>query len=54
MVGWEDSNKDRSLSQTNTVHSLLSCGKKRVPVMQLLQFDKSNRPAFYGVWPRKR
>ena len=21
---------------------------------QLLQFDKSHRPAFYGVWPAKR
>lgn len=21
---------------------------------QLLQFDKSHRPAFYGIWPKKR
>lgn len=21
---------------------------------QLLQFDKSHRPAFYGTWPKKR
>ncbi|KAL8517883.1 hypothetical protein ACS0TY_009265 [Phlomoides rotata] len=53
VVGWEDSNNDKSFSQTNTVNSPVPCGKKRVPVNQLLQFDKSNRPAFYGVWPRK-
>ncbi|XP_042012775.1 chromatin assembly factor 1 subunit FAS1-like isoform X2 [Salvia splendens] len=31
---------------------LSPCSKKRIPV-KLLQFDKSNRPAFYGVWPSK-
>ncbi|KAG6402349.1 hypothetical protein SASPL_139227 [Salvia splendens] len=31
---------------------LRPCSKKRIPV-KLLQFDTSNRPAFYGVWPIK-
>lgn len=28
--------------------------KKCVRRKQLLQFDKSHRPAFYGIWPTKR
>lgn len=27
---------------------------KRKRRWQLLQFAKSHRPAFYGIWPRKR
>lgn len=53
-VGWIDSNVDRRLSQTYTDDSPLSCGKKGIRVKKLLQFDKSHRPAFYGVWPKKR
>lgn len=28
--------------------------RKHVRRKQLLQFDKSYRPAFYGIWPKKR
>lgn len=28
--------------------------KKFIRGKQLLQFDKSHRPAFYGIWPKKR
>lgn len=28
--------------------------RKCVRRKQLLQFDKSHRPAFYGIWPAKR
>lgn len=28
--------------------------KKLTRAKQLLQFDKSFRPAFYGIWPKKR
>ncbi|KAL8051925.1 hypothetical protein ABFX02_06G179500 [Erythranthe guttata] len=41
-------------SQTNNVNSPLPCDDKtRIRVKKLLQFDKSHRPAFYGVWPKK-
>ncbi|KAK7374402.1 hypothetical protein VNO80_07832 [Phaseolus coccineus] len=33
--------------------SSLHDGKKYRPARQLYQFDKSHRPAFYGVWPTK-
>lgn len=51
--GWIDSNVDGRLSQINIDRPLPNC-QKLIRSMQLLQFDKSNRPAFYGVWARKR
>ncbi|XP_039034814.1 chromatin assembly factor 1 subunit FAS1-like [Hibiscus syriacus] len=32
-----------------SVHDVKKCCVRK----QLLQFDKSNRPAFYGIWPKK-
>lgn len=37
----------------NADNSLLE-SKKCYHGKQLLQFDKSHRPAFYGIWPQKR
>ncbi|KAL0403392.1 UNVERIFIED_CONTAM: Chromatin assembly factor 1 subunit FAS1 [Sesamum radiatum] len=51
--GWVDPNVDGRLSQINTDSSPLPSIQKRIRVKQLLQFDKSHRPAFYGVCPRK-
>lgn len=51
VIGLDDSKKDRRSSQMNIDNSLRPCGRKWVPV-KLLQFDKSHRPAFYGVWSR--
>ncbi|KAK2988132.1 hypothetical protein RJ640_017464, partial [Escallonia rubra] len=50
--GWGETNSDSRLCHTN------KCGSaprdhKGSRSKQLLQFDKSNRPAFYGIWPRK-
>ncbi|KAK4480205.1 hypothetical protein RD792_013267 [Penstemon davidsonii] len=50
--GWVDTNVDCSLSQTDLDRPLPDV-QKRIRRKQLLQFDKSHRPAFYGVWPRK-
>lgn len=44
----EDKNVDRSIE-----HSIDARRSQIIRRMQLLQFDKSHRPAFYGVWPRK-
>ncbi|XP_057784473.1 chromatin assembly factor 1 subunit FAS1-like [Salvia miltiorrhiza] len=52
VVGLDGTNSDGRLPQMNMDDCLRPCGTKRVPV-KLLQFDRSNRPAFYGVWPRK-
>ncbi|KAG8390710.1 hypothetical protein BUALT_Bualt01G0111800 [Buddleja alternifolia] len=46
---WADSN----VSQMNTDSGLLPGGQKQIRSKQLLQFDKSHRPPFYGVWPKK-
>lgn len=43
---------DRSC-QTNASCSF-SDARKLIRGKQLLQFDKSHRPAFYGIWPQKR
>ncbi|KAK4436092.1 Chromatin assembly factor 1 subunit FAS1 [Sesamum alatum] len=51
--GSVDPNLDGRLSQMNTDSSPLPCSQKRLRAKQLLQFDKSYRPAFYGVWSRK-
>ncbi|KAL3653980.1 hypothetical protein CASFOL_003661 [Castilleja foliolosa] len=50
--GWVDSNVDVRSSQMNIDRPHPNCQKHRKS-KQLLQFDKSCRPAFYGVWPRK-
>ncbi|KAL4339414.1 hypothetical protein GQ457_08G014350 [Hibiscus cannabinus] len=50
--GWEEQNSDdRSCHNDADVsaHDVKKCCVRK----QLLQFDKSNRPAFYGIWPKK-
>ena len=51
--GWGEQVSDDRSCQTN-----VSCSppdvKKFNQRKQLLQFDKSHRPAFYGLWPKKR
>ncbi|KAK8546550.1 hypothetical protein V6N13_067759 [Hibiscus sabdariffa] len=50
--GWEEHNSDdRSCHNDADVsaHDVKKCCVRK----QLLQFDKSNRPAFYGIWPKK-
>ncbi|KAL2549348.1 Chromatin assembly factor 1 subunit FAS1 [Forsythia ovata] len=49
--GWVDSNVDGRLSCTNA--NTLPNDQKYSRNRQLLQFDKSYRPAFYGVWSKK-
>lgn len=52
----EDFNIEKLVGGSDEINNdsrLRPCGAKRVPV-KLLQFDKSNRPAFYGVWPKNR
>lgn len=44
---------DGRQSQISADSPLPQC-ERRKHSMQLLQFDKSHRPPFYGVWPRKR
>ncbi|KAL0302919.1 UNVERIFIED_CONTAM: Chromatin assembly factor 1 subunit FAS1 [Sesamum radiatum] len=51
--GWVDNNVDGRLSGVKVDRPLSNC-QKQPRIKQLLQFDKSYRPAFYGVWPRKR
>ncbi|KAL8544659.1 hypothetical protein ACS0TY_005044 [Phlomoides rotata] len=50
--GLIDHTIDNRPSQINMDGPLPNC-QKRMRSIQLLQFDKSHRPAFYGVWPRK-
>ena len=46
--GWGEQNSDdRSCLNDADV-------KKWSVRKQLLQFDKSHRPAFFGIWPKKR
>lgn len=47
-----DHNMDGRQSHMSIDKPLSQC-QKRMRSMQLLQFDKSHRPAFYGVWPKK-
>ncbi|KAL9248293.1 hypothetical protein vseg_021632 [Gypsophila vaccaria] len=50
--GLGDINADDKSSQENT--SVSTPGNSKLSRRkQLLQFDKSNRPAFYGIWPKK-
>ncbi|XP_021289832.1 chromatin assembly factor 1 subunit FAS1 [Herrania umbratica] len=48
--GWgEENSDDRSCFNADiSVPDVKCCGRK-----QLLQFDKSYRPAFFGIWPKK-
>lgn len=50
--GWGQLSTDDKICQVNT--SASPCTSKHLPRKQLLQFDKSHRPAFYGSWPKKR
>lgn len=45
--GWNENKND---SKDNSVID----SQKFTRSKQLLQFDKSHRPAFYGYWPKKR
>ncbi|KAL2941401.1 Chromatin assembly factor 1 subunit FAS1 [Bienertia sinuspersici] len=49
--GWGVVSTDDNSCQANTGAS--SGTSKYFPRKQLLQFDKSHRPAFYGFWPKK-
>lgn len=51
--GLIDHNIDNKPSQIN-MNGPLHNSQKRMRSIQLLQFDKSHRPAFYGVWPKER
>ncbi|KAH9622774.1 hypothetical protein KSS87_007370 [Heliosperma pusillum] len=49
---WVETNPDGKSCHNNTSgssHVTNKCFRRK----QLLQFDKSNRPAFYGIWPKK-
>lgn len=50
--GWAEQISDNISCQTrkNCPVKKFSQGRGK----QLLQFDKSHRPAFYGIWPKKR
>ncbi|GMH13056.1 hypothetical protein Nepgr_014897 [Nepenthes gracilis] len=50
--GWDDEITDDKSSHAN-VSGCSSSDKKGRRSKQLLQFDKSYRPAFYGIWPKK-
>ena len=51
--GWGEQNSyDRSC--LNDADVSIPDVKKCIVRKQLLQFDKSYRPAFYGIWPKKR
>lgn len=54
--GWGESretNSDCRQYHTNA-DDLLPTGRNFKRKKQLLQFDKSHRPAFYGTWPKQR
>lgn len=50
--GWEETTAEDRLFDTNA-YSCPSDAQKCNQSKQLLQFDKSHRPAFYGIWPKK-
>ena len=51
--GWVGSSTDSRLSPTNS-DSITANGRAHVQSKQLLQFDKSHRPAFYRFRLKKR
>ncbi|KAK6911768.1 Chromatin assembly factor 1 subunit A [Dillenia turbinata] len=50
--GWGEVASNYRLGSTDADTSL-PCAHKHGRSKQLLQFDKSYRPAFYGIWPKK-
>ncbi|KAA8538818.1 hypothetical protein F0562_025509 [Nyssa sinensis] len=50
--GWSESETNFNCSCHTNVESSLYSGQKCNWSKQLLQFDKGNRPAFYGIWPK--
>ncbi|XP_010528632.1 PREDICTED: chromatin assembly factor 1 subunit FAS1-like isoform X2 [Tarenaya hassleriana] len=50
---WEEKNLGRESCASQCDSSSSSGVKKSRRAVQLLQFDKSYRPAFYGIWPRQ-
>ncbi|KAI3757066.1 hypothetical protein L6452_04599 [Arctium lappa] len=50
--GWTEAKNDCKSSNTNADGSVFG-SQKFSRSKQLLQFDKSHRPAFYGHWPKK-
>ncbi|XP_057512130.1 chromatin assembly factor 1 subunit FAS1-like [Actinidia eriantha] len=50
--GWGEIKVDGSSCDTNA-DSSVSSSQMQYRRKQLLQFDKSHRPAFYGIWPKK-
>lgn len=51
--GWEEQNLYDKPCLTEDV-TIPEGVEKHQNRKQLLQFDKTHRPAFYGVWPKKR
>lgn len=49
---WEQPSTDDKSCHVNA--DVSPSTSKYVRRKQLLQFDKSCRPAFYGIWPKKR
>lgn len=49
---WGQASNDDKSFPTNATASPNTC--KYLRSKQLLQFDKSCRPPFYGIWPKKR
>ncbi|KAL8171879.1 hypothetical protein V2J09_023683 [Rumex salicifolius] len=47
--GWGEPPLDDQACNSNINFTIQKCRRSK----QLLQFDKSYRPAFYGVWPKK-
>ena len=45
-----DSGWGHQTSDDRSCGDVRKCNQRK----QLLQFDKSHRPAFYGIWPKKR
>ncbi|KAL6998034.1 hypothetical protein U1Q18_008158 [Sarracenia purpurea var. burkii] len=50
--GWGEIKIDGRSCDPNA-HNFVSSSQKHYRSKQLLQFDKSHRPAFYGIWPKK-
>lgn len=49
--GWSEIRADGRMGDTNGDNCVLS-SQRHFRCKQLLQFDKSHRPAFYGIWPK--
>ncbi|XP_065875533.1 chromatin assembly factor 1 subunit FAS1 [Euphorbia lathyris] len=47
--GWGEQSSDRSCVANSESSDVKKCKRRK----QLLQFDKSHRPAFFGIWPKK-